>query len=120
MINQLTLDSGEIIEKPEEIADEAVSFYRKLYGVVNGEIQPDPALLTMLIEKNVSLDEGNALCAPVTVNEIKSALSSMKPDKAPGPDGWTLGFIRRLGAWLVKTSLQEFWNSLIKGLSQEV
>ena len=36
---------------------------------------------------------------PVTNKEIYKALTDMHPEKAPGPDGFSAMFFRRIGKW---------------------
>jgi len=45
-----------------------------------------------LIPHLIKPKENNFLTAPITMNEVKDALSIMKPDNAPGPDGFTTRF----------------------------
>lgn len=45
----------------------------------------------------ISVSDGKQLNAPVTVPEIKKALFQIGPDKAPGPDGFSLGFSNNFG-----------------------
>jgi hypothetical protein len=44
------------------------------------------------------VSENSALVAPFTEEEIKTAIFSMNPNKAPGPDGFPILFY------------QKFWN----------
>ena len=45
-----------------------------------------------LITPLIKPEENNFLTTPVTMNEVKGALSVMKPNSAPGPDGFTTRF----------------------------
>ena len=45
-----------------------------------------------LIPHLINLEDNNFLTAPITMEEVKKALSIMKPDSAPGPDGFTTRF----------------------------
>ena len=45
-----------------------------------------------LIPSLIKPEENTLLTAPVTMNELKKALEAMKPDNAPGPDGFTNRF----------------------------
>lgn len=46
------------------------------------------------VPKRISNRKNQFLEAEVTNNEIKNALFSMEPDKAPGPDGFTVRFLQ--------------------------
>ena len=45
-----------------------------------------------LIPSLIKLEENTLLTAPITMSELKKALEAMKPDSAPGPDGFTARF----------------------------
>ena len=45
-----------------------------------------------LIPNLINQEDNNLLTTPVTMNELKETLSIMKPDSAPGPDGFTTRF----------------------------
>lgn len=47
--------------------------------------------ITITAEQNVDLVK------PVTGEEVRKALFQMHPDKAPGPDGMTPAFFKRIG-----------------------
>jgi carbamoylphosphate synthase small subunit len=50
----------------------------------------DP-ILSLVVEK-VSQEENEKLVAPITKEEVRTALFQMHPDKAPGPNGFNLAF----------------------------
>ena len=61
----------------------------------------------------VTQDESFKLIQPFTLEEIKSAVFEMNPDKAPGPDGFSMVFYQKY--WdLVQTDLMsllsDFYN----------
>lgn len=45
----------------------------------------------------VTDEENEALCAPVTIKEVKEAVFSMQPEKSPGPDDLNPAFLNLFG-----------------------
>jgi hypothetical protein len=72
------------------------------------------------------------LCAPFTATEVEKALFSMKPNKSPGPDGFTAGFYQKrwsivkgdiclaILAFLNGGGMPEIVNSIVLVLIPEV
>jgi hypothetical protein len=50
---------------------------------------------TSSIVSNVSPLMNKNLLAEFTIEEVKNALTQMAPNKAPGPDGFTIGFYQQ-------------------------
>ncbi|CAN0875672.1 LINE-1 reverse transcriptase homolog [Linum grandiflorum] len=73
------------------MAEVAISFYKTLFGNTSHAGRED---LADYITLHLSLEDQNALDAPYTRAELKSALFSIKPGKAPGPDGLTSVFYK--------------------------
>jgi hypothetical protein len=46
------------------------------------------------IPKRVSMEDNSSLTTSISEKEINKAITNMEPDKAPGPDGFTVGFIK--------------------------
>lgn len=65
------------------------------------------------VPQKVTDVHNNSLCSPFTAEEVKAALYMMKPNKAPGPDGFAAGFYQihqeLLGADVCNATL-EFLN----------
>jgi len=60
----------------------------------------DPHVYPMnLIPQCVQDSNNSMLTAPISMNELKNALDSMEPDKAPGPDGFPVRFY--LSCWAI-------------------
>ncbi|CAL1378444.1 unnamed protein product [Linum trigynum] len=88
-LRRLISNSGAEITNEEEIVEEAVGFYKNMYGIVNPEVKLDSTVIGSFIRKQVSEQSKHVLCAEVTNEEVRVALFAMDPLKAPGPDGWT-------------------------------
>lgn len=74
----------------DDICESFVSYYKNLYTqpILNNEEQAD-SLLGGLDLPVVSESQNEVLKAPVTSDELKRAISRLKTNKSPGPDGYT-------------------------------
>lgn len=54
----------------------------------------DNADFLQLVECKINVHQNNELDQDVSEEEIRMALFSMQPDKAPGPNGFTAAFFR--------------------------
>ena len=86
---------GEECCSPFTVTDAFINFYKQLMGTSN-PVQP---LKLDCIRQGAVLSTGHQqlLRAPVTPEEIHTALFSMDKNKAPGLDGYTAGFFQ--AAW---------------------
>ncbi|CAL1392888.1 unnamed protein product [Linum trigynum] len=66
-----------------ERANEAIRFYQLLFGIVNQEVVPNRALLELLLNAKLTLEDGNSLCGTVLAMEVKEGLFAVDPSKAP-------------------------------------
>lgn len=57
--------------------------------------QHKPEEVVRSVPKKVTNDMNEVLCAPFTASEVEKALFAMKPNKSPGPDGFTTGFYQK-------------------------
>nr|XP_027081023.1 uncharacterized protein LOC113703745 [Coffea arabica] len=104
-LHRLLRENGDWTNSEEEIGEEVVSHYKDLF-CSKGTEQVDMVLegisQTITDQMNLRLTE------PVREAEIKEALFSMNPTKAPGPDGMTPNFF------------QKFWNILKTDVIQAI
>jgi len=83
---------GSLLKDFEDIKAAAFTSFKDLFSAPD-----DPPLLSSshpfdLIPTLVHDADNNSLTAPISMKELKSALFRMKPDSAPGPDGFTARF----------------------------
>ena len=62
----------------------------------------------------LSEEEGESLSIEVSEEEIKAALWSMKPFKAPGPDGIHAGFYQRFWSMVGKSMVEEIKDTFMR------
>jgi hypothetical protein len=88
----LTNDSGEWVEDVGQIHNLASRFYKKLFSNDQGNMQWHT---TSISYPTLDMDIKIKLAAPITTEEVRRAVFSMHPWKAPGPDGFPAGFYQK-------------------------
>nr|CCA65974.1 hypothetical protein [Beta vulgaris subsp. vulgaris] len=108
--------NGRRIEKPNQIKEEAVTFFKEIF---TEEFTERPTLEGLQFNQ-LSQNQADSLIQPFSDEEIDYAVNSCASDKAPGPDGFNFKFIKN--AWEtikedVYTLVREFWatSKLPKG-----
>lgn len=95
----LEKEQGGICENDEELVEEVASFYENLFTSEDGlgwKDKLDGILSTITETMNLRL------IRPLENSEIKKALFSMNPNKAPGLDSMTLYFSKSFGILFIK------------------
>lgn len=87
-IESLIDANGNRLAWDDDIQNHIVEYYTALFW----KTQELDLSLVDGINGHVSLDQTMALCASITKEEVRAAIFSMHPDKAPGPDGYNPGF----------------------------
>lgn len=96
----MRLADGLVIEDPDSIGKEAMSFFENLWKK-NGIAQPGVQVeLLELIPPLVSREDNSMLEELVSLKEVKAAVFGLGGEKAPGPDGFQAFFF------------QSFWEVL--------
>lgn len=85
-------EEGRIITEQEEIKIAASRHFRSLLSAEPISLE-NPDFLSSL-ENKITEIQGAHLDKVITVEEIELSLQSMQPDKAPGPDGFTVAFFK--------------------------
>ena len=97
---------GNRLDSPDQIKTEVISFYQHLLGISNaineGDMMNTVSTLMMntvstLMENSISVADKELLVHDVSEIEIKNTMFSLGSEKAPGPDGFTACFSRKLG-----------------------
>ena len=95
-ILSLELDNGAKIFKPLEIQSAAVSYFQKLFSDSSPSISITDEGISSYVDRSLPSGSIVDLLRLVTDDEIKLAIFKTKPDKAPGPDGYTAGFFQKM------------------------
>jgi hypothetical protein len=83
---------GSTTSQQEELEALAADFYKHLF---HAQENTNPDEVTRFVPRKVTDGMNSFLCAPFSAREVEKALFSMKPNKSPGPDGFTVGFYQK-------------------------
>ena len=108
-ITSLLDSAGNLVEEEEKLVAIATSYFRKLFQTSNPQLIDEAlANVSTTITDRINAD----LIAPVSEWEVRSALFAMHPEKAPGPDGFTVLFYQKF--WdIVKEDLTRMVNEFL-------
>ncbi|XP_018473790.2 uncharacterized protein LOC108845015 [Raphanus sativus] len=99
-INVLVNEAGDTLTNPEEIKTEAVLHFQKFLQMQDrGNEEDSLPMLQELISYRCTPNSDACLVAPVSAEEIVSAIQALPKDKVSGPDGFTKEFF--VAAWPV-------------------
>ncbi|XP_057733756.1 uncharacterized protein LOC130948910 [Arachis stenosperma] len=90
-VHGLYVRDGSWSTDPDILQEEALSFYKNLFGTTE-EVEVD--CLGDFPMPTLSTEACTRLIDPVSFAEVKSAVFSMSPFKAPGPDGFQAYFFK--------------------------
>jgi len=85
-------DNGVWVDNEEDIERVAVDYFENLFSSAN---TIDPSIVLRDISPSVSSTMNEFLVKEITEEEVKRALFSLNPTKAPGQDGMTALFFQR-------------------------
>jgi hypothetical protein len=88
-ISALRRAYGIMVTNQEDIEQVAVDYYEQLF-LAQENLMPD--LVLKHVPRRVTDEMNERLIRPYSAAEVEKALHLMKPNKAPGPDGFTAGF----------------------------
>ena len=116
-INHISDDSGHKIMHQNKIEQEFTKFYSNIYmskgitssGIIHKEFFPNTD------EEFLTWQDKNMLSAPITEEELKTALFSMHDGRAPGLDGFSVKFFKFFWLDLEKYLFESIICSLNKG-----
>ena len=93
-IRRLSTENGHVINGQDYILKEIFKFYSNLYQAKEVE---DVDLVTLLDHSDIpklTPEKSIILEGPLSVDEVYSMLKTMKNNKSPGQDGFTVEFYR--------------------------
>ena len=111
-IIQLEQDEGTIVGH-ENLKLYISEYYKKLFGALEENFVSLDESTTWDIPQ-LSSDENEVLSAPFTEKEVFDAITQMKQNKAPGPDGFPAEFYKK--CWhIIKGDLLPMFHDLFNG-----
>eukprot|EP00253_Pinus_taeda_P017122 PITA_17122 len=93
-ITEITSSSGQVYKGFSQIQEAVVHHFQNLLSAERNGDEEDEAEFLTTIPNLVSEEDNDSLMSPVMEEEITSIVRFMEPDKAPGPDGFTIHFYR--------------------------
>jgi hypothetical protein len=115
LIKMLKDEEGNYVYDMEKIKSMAIRFYQSLLGSSSHVFSQDKAKrISWLIKKRFSATSVTGMNSAVTRLEIQKVVMSMNKNKAPDPNGFSVGFFQK--AWPiigrdVCDAVLEFFNS---------
>ena len=91
-IHNLQDDAGNIIHDQQEIGKLASNYFERLLCAPQSPILED---MHAIFPNTISEDSKAIAVAPITNDDIKTALFSIADNKAPGPDGYNALFFKK-------------------------
>jgi hypothetical protein len=111
-ITALKRQDGSVCTNQWELESLAAEFYHHLFSA---QEQSRPEEVVSFVPRKVTDFQNEFLSSPFIEREIKTALFMMKPNKAPGPDGFTAGFYQKHWNLLGNVICQAILNFLNGG-----
>lgn len=93
-ILNIELDNGCRSSKSEDIHNAFINFFSSLFGTPIDDQYNGFNRIDNLVNSKVTKDQAIQLARPVSDQEIKDVLWSLKANKAPRPDGYSAGFFK--------------------------
>lgn len=107
-------ESGVEVYKEEDIAATIESYFRNIFTSTMDNLEQLKKIISDAITPRVTTEQNEALISIPAPDEIKDALFSIHPDKAPGPDGFSACFFQKnwdvVGRDIIK-EVQDFFTS---------
>lgn len=86
-------DDGSFTDSLQQVANEFVSYYKKLFGFRVSCVLLDHSILRS--GNDISSGQAASIIRSVSHQEIKKTFFSIGDDKDPGPDGFSSGFFKK-------------------------
>ncbi|KAL0283758.1 UNVERIFIED_CONTAM: Retrovirus-related Pol polyprotein from type-1 retrotransposable element R2 [Sesamum radiatum] len=96
---QINTTDGRTLTDQPEVIGEFIRYYEELLGGTTRDRWIDLRYLRPWARHILTVEEAEALTAPVSSTEIRQAIFDIDETKAPGPDGYSAGFFK--AAWSV-------------------
>eukprot|EP00253_Pinus_taeda_P036029 PITA_36029 len=93
-IEEITTSSGQVCRGFEQIKEATANNFQNLLSARKDGSEEDIEEFLTNIPQLVSSNDNDTLLSLATEEEISNIVWSMEPDKAPGPDGFSIHFYR--------------------------
>lgn len=93
-IEEITSTSGQVYKGFFQIKVAAVNHFQNLLSAERNGNEEDAVEFLTTIPNLFSVEDNDSLMSPVTEEEITNIVWSMEPNKAPGPNGFSVHFYR--------------------------
>ncbi|CAK8568525.1 unnamed protein product [Lathyrus sativus] len=90
-IQLLIDDNDNEVREHNGMCNIAKDYFDNLFLAGQGVYEP----VLELIQPTISADDNSKLLSPISKEELFNALSTMHPDKSPGPDGFNPAFYQK-------------------------
>eukprot|EP00253_Pinus_taeda_P023946 PITA_23946 len=112
-IAEIKTPEGSVCNSYHQIKAAAENYFMNLYRKENHSNNEEIVDIMSNIPNLISPKENAELCRPATEEEIIKVVWSMDPDKAPGPDGFTVHFYK--ACWhIIKVDLYKMISRFMK------
>ena len=114
-ITSISTPQGLRTDKPQEIADTIVTYFKNLLNNDEGSNREAQSRMLSYIPKLIIAEDNKTLNRPITLEEVQTVVFNMSPNKSPGPDGFqAFLFLEILGYFMGRfmesdRSLPEWW-----------
>lgn len=117
-IHRITDPAGNTLEKAEEITDQFVQYFSKLYNLPNPQLTSTSTDWATTIQEflkkytpsPLTTKESTDLDLPLSIEETLNALKQLKLGKSPDPDGLTLSYYKSFPDTLIPQLVKVFNN----------
>eukprot|EP00253_Pinus_taeda_P013620 PITA_13620 len=112
-IAKIITSRGQVCRGFDQIKEVVVNHFQNLLSADKEGSEEDVEEFLTNIPQLVSAEDNNILLRPAIEAEIADIVWSMEPDKAPGPDGFSIHFYRK--CWdLIKTDLTRMVHGFMR------
>uniref|UniRef100_H9GUV3 Reverse transcriptase domain-containing protein n=1 Tax=Anolis carolinensis TaxID=28377 RepID=H9GUV3_ANOCA len=108
------IDKDKEYTRDEEIRDRFRSYYSQLYKQEGEDLEKISIYIGEQKLDKITETQRELLNKAITEEEIKKAINNLKPNKAPGPDGFTASFYK-----VMKDELAPFLKTLMNQVLEQ-